>query len=181
MSTTTMTKKIEAGESLFAEGDKANSLFIIQKGQIRLFKPKGKGFVDLGVLRAGEVIGEMAFFDEKAKERSASATAIVSSEVIEITFEALEKTLSHLNPWFKTLIITLVNRLKTSNDKLKNLENNSVGISGEYKFFQTVDLIKLFSLLHLFLQTIDCFWFKAISHVTVFGIQLNPPLKNSRK
>ncbi len=50
----------EPGEIIFNIRDKANSLYIIQKGQIRLFVPKGKGYVDLAILRSGEVIGEMA-------------------------------------------------------------------------------------------------------------------------
>ena len=57
-------KQLKPGDVLFNDGDNAVSLFIIQKGQIRLYKPKGKGFIEIGVLRAGEVIGEMAYFDE---------------------------------------------------------------------------------------------------------------------
>ena len=40
------------------------------------FRPKGKGFVEIAVLRKGEVIGEMAYFDEKQSLRSCSASAL---------------------------------------------------------------------------------------------------------
>ena len=79
-----------AGEQMFAENENAESLFIIQKGQIRLYRPKGKGYIDLAVLRAGEVIGEMAYFDEDSSRRSCSAEAIVPTEVIEISFDAFD-------------------------------------------------------------------------------------------
>ena len=71
-------RQLKAGEALFHDGDVADSLFIIQKGQLRLFKPKGKGFIELAVLRSGEVIGEMAYFDDdgSGKKRSCSAAAI---------------------------------------------------------------------------------------------------------
>ncbi len=147
-------KVLQPGEILFNDNDQAESLYIIQKGQIRLFKPKGRGYVDLAVLRAGEVIGEMAYFDPNSRKRSASASAIMQTEVIEISFQALDKTMTSLNPWFKTLINTLADRLRKSNEKIKSLESNSMGFGGagkspEYKFFQSQDVIRIFSLLFL--------------------------------
>ena len=68
-------RQLKTGEVLFEDGEVADSLFIIQKGQLRLYKPKGKGFVEIAVLRAGEVLGEMAFFDEDGSGRKRSASA----------------------------------------------------------------------------------------------------------
>ncbi len=151
-------KKLKPKEILFRENDPAESLFIIQRGQIRLFKPKGRGYIELAILRAGEVIGEMAYFDEKQSRRSASAEALVSTEVIEISFKAFGKTMANLNPWFKTIINTLANRLRATNDRVKQLEANSVGfgkggrIAG-YKFFHNQDLVRLFSLAYMVFKT----------------------------
>ncbi len=142
-------KVLAPGEVLFNEGDNAVSMYIIQKGQLRLFRPKGKGFIELAVLRSGEVIGEMSYFDPESKKRSASAAAITYTEIIEISFTALEKTMTALNPWFKTLINTLADRLRKSNERVKALENNSIGFSGEFKFFQSADIVKILSLLYL--------------------------------
>jgi CRP-like cAMP-binding protein len=140
-------KILQPGEILFHEGDTAVSMYIIQKGQLRLFRPKGKGFIELTVLRSGEVLVEMSYFDPDSKKRSASAAAIAYTEVIEISFTALEKTMTALNPWFKTLINTLAERLRKSNEKVKALENNSIGFSGEFKFFQSADVVKILTLL----------------------------------
>lgn len=143
-------KRLTPGEVLFNENDPAESLFIIQKGQLRLYRPKGRGFIEIAILRSGEVIGEMAYFDEKSSRRSCSAAAIVTTEIIEISFKAFEKTMSGLNPWFKTIIQTLADRLRTTNDKLKQLESNSLGYtkgggSGDYVFFHNADIVKLFT------------------------------------
>jgi CRP/FNR family cyclic AMP-dependent transcriptional regulator len=151
-------KSFKSGEVIFNEKDVAESLFIIQRGQIRLFSPKGKGFVDVAILRAGEVIGEMAYFDEKSRRRSCSAAAIVSTEVIEISFPAFAKTMGGLNPWFKTIINTLANRLRKTNERVKELESNSVGFSSggrpaNYKFFHSVDIIRLLSLFYMGTKT----------------------------
>jgi CRP/FNR family cyclic AMP-dependent transcriptional regulator len=147
---------LATGETLFYEGDKASSLYIIQKGQLRLYKPKGKGFIELALLRAGEVIGEMAYFaeDESESKRSCSAQAIVPTEVIEISFVAFGKTMSNLNPWFKTIINTLASRLRKTNAKVKELESNSVSVgygqnSGGYLFFKGVEVLRFFTLFYM--------------------------------
>lgn len=147
-------KTFEAGEVLFHENDSAESLYIIQSGQLRLYKPKGKGFIDLAILRSGEVLGEMAYFDEKSRRRSCSAAAIVKTEVVEISFVAFAKTIEGLNPWFKTIINTLADRLRKTNDKVKELEQNSVGygVGGKvasYTFLNNADVIKILSTLYL--------------------------------
>jgi CRP/FNR family cyclic AMP-dependent transcriptional regulator len=143
-------RNLKPGEILFNDGEKANSLYIIQDGQLRLFKPKGKGFVEIAVLRTGEVIGEMAYFDETGGgKRSCSASAMVSSNVIEISFSAFSKTMEGLNPWFKTIINTLAKRLRATNARVKELESNSASVNygtgkhSGYEFFKTNDIIKI--------------------------------------
>lgn len=149
-------RKLQPGEVLFNDGEKANSLYIIQNGQLRLFKPKGKGFVEIAVLRAGEVIGEMAYFDDDGGgKRSCSASAMVTSDVIEISFTAFSKTMSGLNPWFKTIINTLASRLRATNARVKELESNSASVNygtGKhtgYEFFKTNDIVKILGTLFL--------------------------------
>ena len=95
--------EFKQGDVVFHEKDKAEALYIIKDGQIRLFRPKGKGFVEIAVLRKGEVIGEMAFFDENQARRSCSASALVKTKVIEISFKSFGKAIKNLNPWFKTI------------------------------------------------------------------------------
>lgn len=143
-------KNLKPGDVLFNDGEQADSLFIIQKGQVRLYKPKGKGFIELAVLRSGEVIGEMAYFDEEGggKKRSCSASAITPVEVIEISFAAFGKTMQSLNPWFKTIIHTLVARLKKTNTRVKELENNQASISyggkaAGYEFLKPIEVMRI--------------------------------------
>ena len=144
----------QAGDILFHEKDVAKSLFIIQKGQVRLYKPKGKGFVDLAILRNGEVLGEMSYFDEKSKRRNCSAQSVGKSEIVEISFSAFDKAMSNLNPWFKTIITTFASRLNKANDKIKGLESNSVGFgkdgkASDYVFFHNSDILRSLSILYL--------------------------------
>lgn len=148
-------RSLKASEILFNDGDPAESLFIIQKGQIRLFKPKGKGFIEIGVLRAGEVIGEMAFFDEdgSGKKRSCSASAITGVEIVEISFLAFGKTMQSLNPWFKTIINTLATRLRKANGRIKELEDNQTASygknAGTYEFMKPIEVMRVLGTLFL--------------------------------
>jgi CRP/FNR family transcriptional regulator, cyclic AMP receptor protein len=150
-------KVLKSGEVLFQDGAHADSLYIIQKGQLRLYKPKGKGFIELAVLRTGEVIGEMAFFDDGdgARRRSCAASAMVETEVIEISFAAFGKTMNSLNPWFKTIINTLATRLRKANLKIKELETNSTSLNygqgkvSGYEFLKNSEILKILSTLYL--------------------------------
>lgn len=148
-------KSYKAGEILFNDGDVADSLFIIQRGQVRLFKPKGKGYIELAVLRAGEVIGEMAYFDEdgSGRKRSCSASAITGVEIIEISFVAFGKTMQSLNPWFKTIITTLVQRLRKANTRIKELEDNQAVSYGAkpagYEFMKPIEVMRVLGTLFL--------------------------------
>jgi CRP/FNR family cyclic AMP-dependent transcriptional regulator len=149
-------RQLKPGEVLFNDGEKANSLYIIQKGQLRLFKPKGKGFIEIAVLRSGEVIGEMAYFDiDGGGKRSCAAAAMVSSDVIEISFTQFSKTMEGLNPWFKTIINTLAKRLRATNSRVKELESNSTSVNygtGKhtgYEFLKPLDIIKVLGTLFL--------------------------------
>jgi CRP-like cAMP-binding protein len=169
-------KTLQSGEILFNEGDAAKSMYIIQRGQLRLFRPKGKGFVELAVLRAGEVLGEMSYFDPDSKKRSASAAAITQTDIIEISFLALDKTMTALNPWFKTLINTLAERLRKSNERVKALENNSIGFSGEFKFFQAADVVKMLSLLYFTFRSMgenkDGKWILHLSKLKTYAVDI---------
>ncbi|MES2527560.1 MAG: cyclic nucleotide-binding domain-containing protein [Bdellovibrionota bacterium] len=148
-------RSLKAGEVLFNEGEFADSLFIIQKGQIRLYKPKGKGFIELAVLRTGEVIGEMAYFDEdgSGRKRSCSASAVTGVEIIEISFAAFGKTMQSLNPWFKTIINTLVTRLRKTNFRVKELEDNAAvnygKSAGAYEFMKPMEVMRVLGTLFL--------------------------------
>ena len=148
-------RSLKTGEILFNDGDPADSLFIIQKGQIRLFKPKGKGFIEIAVLRSGEVIGEMAFFDEdgSGKKRSCSASAITGVEIVEISFLAFGKTMQSLNPWFKTIINTLATRLRKANSRTKELEDNQTASYGKnvgtYEFMKPIEVMRVLGTLFL--------------------------------
>lgn len=142
-------RKLKKGELLFNEGDTSKSMYFVQGGVIRLFKKKGSGMIELGMIHKGEVIGEMGFLD--GGPRSASAEAIHDTDLMEITNANLLEQLKGLPPWLMVLLKTVVNRLRTANNKIRQLETASSsytyggegGVSTTYEFLNTYDVMKL--------------------------------------
>lgn len=121
-------KELKKGEILFREGDPSDCLYVIKKGQISVTKAKGSGEIELAVLKAGEMIGEMAFFDNKP--RSAGGVAKVDATVIVLPFSALYAQFQNFPEWLKAMVKTVNAKLRDANAKIKNLEaaNNEENI-----------------------------------------------------
>jgi CRP-like cAMP-binding protein len=63
-----------ASTILVTEGEYSRKMFVIKKGRARVFKTYLGQKVTLSILGAGEVFGELSFFD--AEPRSASVEAL---------------------------------------------------------------------------------------------------------
>lgn len=144
-------KMLKAGEALFQEGDQSKSAYFIKKGMIRIFKKKGEASVEIETLRAGALIGELAFLDNQP--RSASAEAIVETEIVEISQTILDEALGKAPEWLKVLLKTVSNRLRTATNKIKQLESTTMEYetnqygerSKEFVFVSKHELIRVLS------------------------------------
>ncbi|MCL2834560.1 MAG: cyclic nucleotide-binding domain-containing protein [Treponema sp.] len=67
---------------LFAEGEPGNELFIVQKGSVKITKIVDNNEVLLAVLKAGDILGEMALLE--SKPRAASAVAYEDCVVLAV-------------------------------------------------------------------------------------------------
>jgi CRP/FNR family cyclic AMP-dependent transcriptional regulator len=76
-----------AGQEIFREGDYTASMFVIESGEVAIYKQKSGQDCLMVVLGEGECLGEMALFDYMP--RSASAVAQSDCRLIEITSQNL--------------------------------------------------------------------------------------------
>lgn len=113
-------KKLAKGEFLFREGDTPDAMYVIKSGMIAITKTKGAGSIVLAEKKAGEMLGEMAFFD--AKPRSAHAVAATEAEVIALPFSALQTQFNGFPEWIKAIVKTVTGQLRDANTKIKTLE-----------------------------------------------------------
>jgi CRP/FNR family cyclic AMP-dependent transcriptional regulator len=117
-------KHLKKGDALMKEGEISNSMYWVQSGTLRLFKKKGQGFIELGVVHSGEVVGEMSFLDNQP--RSASVEALQPCDIVEIPRGKFDEFITAQPSWMKSLIQTLVKRLRTTNNRLRELESASL-------------------------------------------------------
>jgi CRP-like cAMP-binding protein len=117
-------KHMVKGDLLMKEGENSNSMYWVQGGTLRLYKKKGQGFVELGVVHSGEVVGEMSFLDNQP--RSASVEALQPCDIVEIPRGKFEEFINAQPSWMKSLIQTLVKRLRATNNRVRELESASM-------------------------------------------------------
>ena len=116
-------KKLEKGHYLFRENDPSDAMYVIKSGKLAVVKSKGTTEIVLAELGPGQMLGEMAFFDDKP--RSASAKAVVESEVIALPFKSLRAQFSQFPEWLKAMVRTVNSHLRNANSRIKNLEKAS--------------------------------------------------------
>ncbi len=81
---------IAAGETIFVEGDKGDSMFVIARGAVQVFKDVGGKELLVGVLGGGEIIGEMALLTGQPRTATAKAkTAVTLGKLSRSGFEHL--------------------------------------------------------------------------------------------
>jgi CRP-like cAMP-binding protein len=139
---------LKAGDMVFSEGDQSKSLYFVKRGVIRIFKKKGVGAIEIQSIRAGQVLGELAFFDNQP--RSASAEALTAVELVEISKVALDDAISKVPEWFSALIKTITSRLRETNNRLRALESVSTDYetdkygnrSREFTYVNSSELLK---------------------------------------
>lgn len=137
-------KKLKKGEILFREGDTSDAMYVIKSGMVDITKAKGSKDIVLATLKPGEMLGEMAFFDNKP--RSAGARAATDVEVISLPFVALHAQFKTFPEWLKAMVKTVNSHLRSANQRIKNLETAQ---SGEEEMFPPHTITRLTAIIAL--------------------------------
>ncbi len=103
----------KAGETIFAEGNPGEEMFVVRKGTVSL-KISGQQIV---TAEEDETFGEMALID--GRTRSATAQAVTDCEVVPIDSRRF-LFLVHQTPNFALIMLrVLANRLRTMDAAVK--------------------------------------------------------------
>lgn len=116
-------KELKKGEILFRENEASDAMYVIKKGRIAITKTKGSGEIELAELGPGEMLGEMAFFDNKP--RSAGARVKQDATIIVLPFSALYAQFKTFPEWLKAMVKNVNGKLRDANAKIKNLEKEN--------------------------------------------------------
>jgi CRP-like cAMP-binding protein len=122
--------ELAPGQVLFRENAVAQSGYIVAFGGIELSVGDGTDKRILTTCEAGSLIGEMALFIETV--RPATATAIVSSEVLEVDRKLVRRMLNEYPHVALRLRATLADRLQATvaeltkvRDQLQNIDKRT--------------------------------------------------------
>ena len=136
-------KVCQAGQVLFKAGEPSDGMYIIRKGELRVYLEKDGKEVVLATIGDGGMIGEMALFDRQP--RSASVKATRPTEVTHITVTDFDKLMKQIPKWFVGLMSALSGRLRTTNDRLQKME---AGVSSKSRpYSTTIRLLNMSDLL----------------------------------
>jgi CRP-like cAMP-binding protein len=113
-------KKYAAGQMLFSKEDIGNNFFVVKSGRIKIFTTVGAGKRKIfAFLKKGEFFGEMSLLGGKG--RSASAQAVLESEVFVISKKNFRRLIIE-NPEFSLkLLQTLAERLSKANKDVESM------------------------------------------------------------
>lgn len=133
--------KYEKGEVIFEAGATSREMYIIKSGLLSIYITKKAQVIELATLGDGEVLGEMAFFD--GAPRSASAKALKDTDLLVVSFKDMDSQLAKLPAWLRSVISTILPRIRKANDKLKSLEETSASASSKSTKTSKVEPLEL--------------------------------------
>ncbi|NOZ85378.1 MAG: cyclic nucleotide-binding domain-containing protein [Deltaproteobacteria bacterium] len=126
-------RELPGGEDAFAEGDPPSGLYILKTGKldVRVRLGDGNREASVYVIKPVELFGEIAFVDDSP--RTATVRAIEDSSVLFLSMESYADLVEE-NPEIdrivmKNIAMTLADRLRSTDDKLRNLLASSKGMA----------------------------------------------------
>ena len=132
-------EKFDAKAIIFHEGDSGDNAYIIRSGTVEILKHGAHGELVLATLEAGEVFGEMSLF-QPGSQRSATARAVESAVVDVITTEQFVGELNSCPPRILPIILTVIERLRSSNQRLSQKEEATVILDSDIESITVTSL-----------------------------------------
>ncbi len=112
-----LSRRYDAGEVVFREGDGGDSCYIVRSGLARAVRHHSDGrSITLSHFGAGDIFGELAMFDEEP--RSATVDVIEDAEVVAIPGRDMQRLLREHPEIAVKLIAALAQRLRATNERL---------------------------------------------------------------
>ena len=119
-------KKYEKiGSTLFSDGGKGESMFIILEGVVNITRTNFKGDIEkpfvLAKLKKGSVFGEISLLGKQKRTTGASTASspVIVMEIDKKTIESFDSSMREL--FYKQMILILIHRLDEMNKKLMDV------------------------------------------------------------
>lgn len=110
-------RELETGETLFEEGDAADTAYIIEEGELEISTVSEGNRVVICSLVDGDIVGEMGIID--GEPRTATATAVKATRLISVNQSQLTDRISEADDILKLLVKVLLDRYRSGLGKMK--------------------------------------------------------------
>ncbi|HET8947121.1 MAG TPA: cyclic nucleotide-binding domain-containing protein, partial [Candidatus Polarisedimenticolia bacterium] len=114
-----LTIRRKAGETVFTEGDLGSEMYVVQSGEVRLFRMREGIKQELAILEKGDFFGELAVLE--GLPRTSSAEALKDAELIEINSTTFDRMIRANIEIAVRMLRKLSNRLQEATHKLEAL------------------------------------------------------------
>jgi len=118
-------QKVAKGRRIFNEGETGDYAYIVETGEVGIFKRIEGNEVELAVVQPGEIFGEVAVLD--GRERMASAIATVETSLIVVSPTALEERIAKSDKFVQTLLQIFMTNLRETHKTYKDPKHSFDG------------------------------------------------------
>ena len=115
----------KTGEILFNEGDLGSEMYVVQTGEVRLFRVRDGVKQELAVLEKGDFFGELAVLE--GLPRTSAAEALTDIDLIEINSATFDRMIRANIEIAVRMLRKLSNRLQEANRKLEGMTQGTPG------------------------------------------------------
>ena len=102
---------LQAGDRIFKESEKGHLAYIVQSGEVEIFKVIDRVETVLGRIGQGGIFGEIALID--SQPRMAGARTSKGSTIIVVNRTTFEQKMKKTDPFIRGLLNILVNHIRS--------------------------------------------------------------------
>jgi len=128
------TVKFKGGDTILTEGEQGDTAFLIVDGSVEVSIGEGAKAKNLGVLKSGEVFGEMSLIDPGP--RSATVRAVIDTECVVTNYEEFNDSIQTDPARAALFMKTLVRRLRQMNEKMSEMDPHKRGLRERFHEWQ---------------------------------------------
>lgn len=105
----------ERGDVIYNEGDEPEVIFLIEEGEIEIYRQRGDRRISVQVLTRGQFSGETGVLEGKRHPMSARANTDLFC--LAIPREEFEKELDQVSPMVRRVLLNLVAKLRHATNR----------------------------------------------------------------
>jgi len=122
-------RKYQPGEIIIQEGETSRDLFLLAEGVAEVSRKIQDKSIILSEIEPPQVFGELAFYS--GFPRMATVRAKTKVEVVIFRYEILKDQIAELPTWIKRTLDTLINRIKSCDKRIIELEGEILKLKGK--------------------------------------------------